>query len=165
MTEQAVTKEFSLGSGELYVAGGSVPQNELEINGIKAGVTDGGCVLNYEYRIKELYDTAGNTAAILKYGEKAKVKGRLCRISPEVLPIIASGDGKTGGTGELSMLLVCPLSDGDSFRLYLRGGIPTGTVIVAADGGGIDFELTCGGDLSNPELLFGENLARLTGGQ
>lgn len=62
MTEQTVTREFSLGSGEVYIAGGSVPQSELEAKGIRARVTDGGCVLSCEYRVKELYDTDGRTA-------------------------------------------------------------------------------------------------------
>lgn len=165
MTEQTVTREFSLGSGEVYIAGGSVPQSELEAKGIRAGVTDGGCVLSCEYRVKELYDTDGRTAAVIKYGEKARVKGRLCRISPEALPLIVSGDRGTGGTGEVSVLLICPLTGDESFRLYLRGGIPTGTVISAADGGGLDFELMCGGDLSDVTLRLGETLAGSAGGQ
>ena len=153
MNEKIVNKEFSLGPGSLYIAGGRTSERDLELSGIKAGDTDGGCVIKYEYKTKEICDIGGVTAAILRYGEKVKVSGRLLRISSAALPLLMS-DGGEEGCGVLSALFICPLPDGDYFRMYLSGGALTGCTFKSSAGGGLDFEITCGNGLSKPEFVY-----------
>ena len=152
MNEKSVNKEFSLGPGSLYIAKGKTSERELELSGIKAGDTDGGCVIKYEYKTKELCDIGGDTAAILRYGEKVKVSGRLLRISSSALPLLMSGGGEEG-SGVLSALFICSLPDGDFFRMYLSGGTSTGYTFKSVAGGGLDFELACGKGCSKPEFV------------
>lgn len=137
-------EEFALGPGRVYIAGGRVDEEEMSARGVCAGVTEGGCALVYSYRTKELLSVDGEAAGMLRFGETVTVKGRLCRIGARAMELI------TGGT--VSVLLECPLPDGDVFTVYLRGGIPTGVKFTAAAGGGLDFELTCGRGLSHPRL-------------
>ena len=153
MNEKIINKEFYLGPGSLYIAEGRTSERELELSGIKAGDTDGGCVIKYEYKTKELCDIGGDTAAILRYGEKVKVSGRLVRISSAALPLLMSGGGEEG-CGVLSALFICPLPDGDFFRVYLNGGTSTGYTFKSVAGGGLDFELICGRGCSKPEFVY-----------
>lgn len=152
MPEICEIKEFSLGAGEIYVAPGTVSEGELYDDRRRAGYTDGGCILTYEYKTKELFDTEGNLSATLKFGEKLTVKGTLRRIAESALPVIITGDSHLGGRGRLSVLLVCPLPDGQMFKLYVRGGVPVGTVFNVKEGGGAEFSFTCGKGFENPEF-------------
>ncbi len=154
MADIITLREFSLGPGEVYMAPGRVSAGELYDITKKAGDTEGGCVLKYEYRTKELYDVRGNLATTLKFGEKLTVTGRLKRITENTLPMIISGDRSMGGRGQVSVLLLCPLPDGECFRLYVRGGVTDGAVFNVKEGGCVEFSLTCGKELADPEFCM-----------
>lgn len=157
MPEAVELKEYSLGAGALYVAPGIVSEKELYNDTKRAGYTEGGCTLAYEYKIKELYDVEGNLSATLKFGEKLTVKGTLRRIADNVLPTMISGDSHLGGRGRLSVLLVCPLPDEEVFKLYVRGAVPAGALFNVKDGGGMEFSFVCGKDFKNPEFIMKRN--------
>lgn len=154
MSENTILKEYSLGPGEVYMAPGKVDEGELYHIANKIGDTEGGCVLRYEYKLKELYDVWGDLVTALRFGEKVTVEGRLRRIFGSALPTIISGDRSSGGRGVVSVLLVCPLPRGECFRLYARGGMPNGATFLLREGGGIEFSITCGKDLSDPRFCM-----------
>lgn len=161
MTEKKIS-EFSLGAGVMYICRGNVPEAEMERYSRKAGDTEKGLSLTYEYKTRELYDVEGNSAGILRYGERLTVKGKLCRIIADSFKAMMSKDAVYGGTSELTVLLVCPLPEDESFRLYLRGAVPTGMTFAVADGGGLDFELVCGKGVKHPVFCLKDESA--TGG-
>lgn len=147
------TKEFALGPATLYIAGGRVSESELESSVHKAGDTDGGLQLKYESKLRELYDVEGNPAGTLRYGERLRLRGRLCRITPAAMTCFSR-------KGAVSVLIVCPLPDGDQLRLHIKGGIPTDTLFDASFGGGVSFEILFGRGAEHPTL----RLAGETGG-
>lgn len=160
MTDNTIFREFSLGPGEIFIAPGKVSAEKLFDAANKAGDTEGGCVLKYEYKSKELYDVWGNLASTLRFGEKVSVTGKLRRIGAAALSALISGDGKSGGRGQVSVMVLCPLPDGEYFRLYLRGAVPDRAVFTVKEGGTAEFAFSCGMDLSEPEFsvngIFGK---------
>ena len=135
-------REFAPGPGTIYVKRGRCPESMLEDYRFKLGDTDGGCRLTYEYKTRTLYDVEGNAAASLRYGEIMRIKGRLCRILADALPCLTAED-------TLTVLLVCPLPEGDSFRVCFSGTVTYAGFDASADGGA-DFEITCGKGAERP---------------
>ena len=154
MTDKSEVKKFALGPGSLYAAAGRVPEDELEDERYLAGVARDACTLRYEYKTKDLFDTDGNVAATLRFGEKVRVVGEIDRIVPDALPVIL---GKAGGSGmTLSLLLMCPLPDGDVFRIYLNGGTGTGVGFEMKEGGRVKFDLLFGGEVPVPRFCIAD---------
>lgn len=154
MTENKEIKEYALGTGTLYVAGGRVSEALLESDTYKTGETKGSCILKYECDTKELFDIEGNIVTVLRFGEKVRVRGSVGRIFPDALSSVLSGDRGMGGRGTVSVLLVCPLPNGEAFRLYLCGAVRTVATFNVSAGGGFDFDLVYGGDVSNPRFCM-----------
>lgn len=143
-------KTFSLGAGTLYVLPGRVTSAALRRSGVRAGDTEDGCSLRYDYRQKQLYDADGNVAATIKYGGKAYVTGKIVRISPDAMETLMFGDRRTGG--EVSMLLVYRLPDDEEFSLYARGVVGSSRLTMRDGTGGLEFEFVCGEDFVQPKL-------------
>jgi len=140
------TERFTLGVGTVYAARGRVDERALESETYRTGDTDGACTLVYDYKTKELLDVEGKSAGILRYAEKVTVKGKIRRLTDAGMKTVLEG-------GEmLSVLLVCPLPGGDSFRLHLKGGVCRGVSFGITDGGGMEFEFTCRRGLVHPRL-------------
>lgn len=152
MTDNKDIREYALGTGTLYVAGGRVPEGVLESGSHKVGETKDSCILKYECDTKELFDIDGNIVTVLRYGEKVRVKGCVGRIFSGALSSVLSGDIGMGGRGTVSVLLVCPLPNGEDFRLYLCGAVRTTATFAVSAGGGLEFELVYGGDVPSPKF-------------
>lgn len=156
MQKQTYVRTFALGPGTLYVLPGRASRDALRESGVRAGDTERGCVLKYDYKQKELCSIDGEVAATLKYGGKASVTGKIVRILPEALETLMFGDRNSGG--EVSMLLVCKLPDNGEFSLYARGGTGSPRLLLR-DGGGLEFEFVCGENFVMPELKLYETEA------
>lgn len=160
--EQKRIEEFTLGPGVLYIGNKDMREDELEAYEYKFGDTDNGCTLEYEYKVRELFDIEGNAAAILRYGEMMRIRGKLCRVLSDSLRLVCDGGRVFGGTSGLAVLLVCPLPDGEALRLYAKGVIPKSLSFGAKMGGGLEFEFVYGKGTKYPRFcLKGE---KYTGG-
>ena len=151
-TEVIHIDEFTLGPGEIYVRPGKVPQEQMEEYMYKAGDLMDGCNLKYEYSVRDLYDVDGNIAGTLRYGEKLRLRGKLCCILKDALATLTGG----GGT-KMSVLVVCPVSDTEALRIFLEGAAVTALNIGMSDLSTVEFEIRGGRGESRPVF-------RLTGG-
>lgn len=151
MMDNSEVRGFALGPGKIFAAEGKIAEDVLESKKYLVGEARDTCTLRYEYKTKELYDTDGNVAATLRFGEKVRVSGNLDRMIPDALPVIL---GKAGGKGALSVLLVCPLPGGEAFRLYLNGGVGSSAGFEVKEGGRVKFDLLFGGEVSMPKFCL-----------
>ena len=147
--ENTETKEFATGPAALYMAGGRIPEAVLESPEYAAGTTDGGLRLSYSSKTRELYDVEGNSAGTLRYGESLKINGKLCRLTAAAVNCFAE-------KRSLSVLVVCPLPDGDQLRLYLKGGLASSTTLDASLGGTTSFEIIFGRGVEHPTLRMAQ---------
>ncbi len=147
-------KEFALGTAVLYAAPGIVPERELEDMDYRIGEARDGCRLTYECKTKELFDIDGNAAATLRFDEKAKFRGKLTRIFASGMPVLFSGLMKRSGRGTVSMLIKCPLPDGEHLRFYMVGGVMLGASFDMKEGGCAEFEMIFGKDAGMPRLIL-----------
>lgn len=154
MSKTVVEKTFALGPGTLYVLPGSADKRSLETRGICVGDTDDGCVFEYNYKVKNLYDVDGRACASIKYGTVVHVTGKLVRIAPEALEVLMT-DARARG-GALSMLLVCKLPNDEEFTLFARGGAGSASKLALKAGGGLEFDFVCGEDCVAPSLKLRE---------
>lgn len=148
-------REFAIGTALLYGAHGVVPEMMLDSLEHRIGEARDGCRLTYECKTKELYDLDGNTATILRFDERARLKGRFTRIFADALPMLFPELMKNGENGKVSMLIKCPLPDGDALRFYLTGGVILGSSFDLKEGGNAEFELIFGKDAGKPRLIIG----------
>ena len=146
--EKSFTDEFSIGPCEIYVAGGRRTAEEMEDVRYRAGDMLGGCELRYEYKQRELYDVDGNIAGTLRYGEKARLKGKLCSISREAFGLL----GKA--RGGVSVLVVCPLDEEEVLRFHMHGAVTSGLSLKLCDVGSAEFELCFGRGVARPGFAF-----------
>lgn len=142
------SEEYALTPGVLRLISGRWDRDEVEKNGVYAGRTADGCTLRYEYSEKVLYDTAGEVAGTLRYGERAVLEGRLSTVTPEAAGILTEG-------GTLSANLACPLPDGEELCVHVTGAMPRGVAFAMKEGGGVSFTLSCGRGYTSPRVSFG----------
>lgn len=153
-TEHKRIEEFTLGPGVIYIGNGNMGEKALEKYEYKLGDTDNGCVLEYEYKVRELFDMEGNIVGILRYGEKMHIRGRLCRVMSDSLNAVSDESSVFGGTSRLAVLFVCPLPDGESLRLFVKGVIPKHFSFSAGNRGGLEFEFICGKGTKYPKFCL-----------
>ena len=149
-TEVVKIDEFVLGPGEIYIRPGKVPQDEMEKYMYKAGDLMGGCSLKYEYSIRELYDVNGDIAGTLRYGEKLKLKGKLCCILGKAFDSLVKG-----GAAHLSVLVVSPVAGGEALRIFMEGAVVTALDMGMSDLSEISFEIRCGRGETKPVFEIG----------
>lgn len=131
------TEEFAIGAGEIYIASGNVAGDELESPRYKAGDVENGCILRYEYKLRELYDVEGNPVKLLRFGETIRFRGKLCRVTQSALRSITDG-------GKLSVLISCPAAEGENLRFLMHGVTVSACAVNMGHSGSLDFEM-CGG--------------------
>ena len=161
---------FALDAGRLYVARGDVDAEELRTPACYAGPTDGGITLSYTSEVYEITDDRGCVIDTIPYGEKTTVSGKLARFQTRVLAGLTGCPRRTaegsvsvtlGGRGtsrrqSVSVLLVCPLPDGEEFTLYARCAADSGASLRFSKehSGAISFSLTA--DEGGALLTVGE---------
>jgi len=134
-------KEYVLTPGVLRIARGVMDRDSAEAVGHRAGVTEGGCTLRYEYKESDLRDTSGDVVSILKYGEKVILEGELVVISPEAMALLREK--------EVTATLTCPLPDGDSICVTMRGAVPSIGKLTLKRGGRLSFRIVSAPGLSD----------------
>jgi len=139
MTNNTTTEEFAIGPGEIYLASGDVSEDVLEDPRYKAGDVENGCILRYEYKLRELFDVEGNAVKLLRFGETLRFRGKLCRVKDSAFRSITAG-----GSAGLTVLIICPVADGENLRFLMRGVVTTAAGVKMGHGGSVDFEM-CGG--------------------
>ena len=163
-------KTFALDAGRLYVAAGDVDAEELRKPAFYAGPTDGGVNLSYTSEVYEITDDRGCVIDTITYGEKTTVTGKLARFQSRVLAGLTgcpryADDGSVsvtlGGRAAarrqtVSVLLVCPLPDGEEFTLYARCAADSGATMRFSKehSGAIGFSVTA--DDGGAVLTVGE---------
>ena len=154
MTEKI--NEFALAPGKLYLCAGNVPKSERRRPEKDAGPTRGGVKVKYSVKTHEITDADGNCVAVLRYGERVCVTGKLAHITPRMIAGLVgdSGENVTAeGTVQLcagrpslrylTFYLVCPIDGGEEFELYLRSSAAQGAVfsLGGAEENGLSFTL------------------------
>ena len=146
-------RKFSLPAGRLYVGEGILTEEALRVPGNYAGPTDGGVLVTVSASLWEIRDEQGALADTIRWGETTAVSGRLNRFSASMLGRILGragscdlAEGENGRRSLLSVLLVCPLPNGEEFTVTARCA-PSGNTDFSLAGGtkrGIGFVLRTG---------------------
>ena len=158
-TEFTYESAYALDAGKLYVASGSVSEENMRAEQYFAGDTDGGCRVKYTAKVKDIVNDAGEIVDRVRYGETMSVSGKLkkmrltslaalcgCRLitAQRSHKLSPGSQGMRGKKGIVTALIVCPLPDGGEFTTYLRGSASSGAdLMLSSDrSSGIAFEIT-----------------------